>query len=847
MNTEEFLQYCTYHLTGEAKRRPWTFVDHGRAILQNDEQLNAYIAAYGEMHHTKCRAALQNFPFDELTNFEVFDWGCGQGIASMTLVEMLQERGKLHGLRNITLIEPSTIALNRAKALVAQYVEERKVTCVNRPIPANENSFEMMDVMPRSTIAIHLFSNILDILTISLKWIANKVQSLNQKAYVICVGPKIRGVNRIEDFCGYFNPSEYFSKISQFPYAYTCTNHPFGCETRCFIYDARANHINTSNVERFDRNAVPFIDDYTYIAEAFKGQIPDNILRAYLLLQRWQQDDEHLFLRPYISADNPDIVLVKKGHGIMILSFCESRSQLLSVVEKTKTYRNNLFNLHMEELLGKTIEYGRYGTVVKEAVFVSGESQETIELDEDEEKATHYTSLVYRDDFLSREAFFKKVGLFWANACFEDTLYNDVIQLITQKGWHSYREGDQTFRLTQKQLELSKSAPVKRKIRGMAGAGKTQVLACRAVNAQIRTGNKVLILTFNITLLNYIKYKMKMLPADFSWGQFVITNYHQFFKSQANNFGYKPHLGDWDNVNFFEDKKDDTPKFDTVIFDEAQDYKEEWFRLIQKYFMNPDGEFVVFGDGRQNIYKRKQEEDGTPVVPNTPGAWNTLREGTRENTFRAQNEVLKVLFLSFQHNFLSHADDIEIQPTMNLFDYLIRYEALDRTAESSEICSHITSIIRDNNLEPGEVTVLASSCDVLRDLEANLIEVGFEQPKTTFEKKEQYEQLEQEYGDSFKFKLNLDSVRRVKKIHFTVDSHSMKLSTIHSFKGWESKTIILIVQSAGAITEPGYLAREDEVSPDVIYTGITRARENLFIINLGNTEFHNFFSTNIQQ
>ena len=33
---------------------------------QPDLQLNAYTAAYGEMHQIKCRAAFQNFPFDQL-------------------------------------------------------------------------------------------------------------------------------------------------------------------------------------------------------------------------------------------------------------------------------------------------------------------------------------------------------------------------------------------------------------------------------------------------------------------------------------------------------------------------------------------------------------------------------------------------------------------------------------------------------------------------------------------------------------------------------------------------------------------------------------------------------------
>ena len=47
------------------KSRPWDFTEHGRKVLQTEDELNAYITAYGEMHVIKCRAALQNFPFGD--------------------------------------------------------------------------------------------------------------------------------------------------------------------------------------------------------------------------------------------------------------------------------------------------------------------------------------------------------------------------------------------------------------------------------------------------------------------------------------------------------------------------------------------------------------------------------------------------------------------------------------------------------------------------------------------------------------------------------------------------------------------------------------------------------------
>lgn len=77
---------CCRRLPANLRNCPWIATDHGRAILQTEQQLDAYLAAYGEMHVVKCRAALQNFPCTEPDsdilqhNYEIFDWGCGQGI-----------------------------------------------------------------------------------------------------------------------------------------------------------------------------------------------------------------------------------------------------------------------------------------------------------------------------------------------------------------------------------------------------------------------------------------------------------------------------------------------------------------------------------------------------------------------------------------------------------------------------------------------------------------------------------------------------------------------------------------------------------------------------------------------
>ena len=60
----------------------------------------------------------------------------------------------------------------------------------------------------------------------------------------------------------------------------------------------------------------------------------------------------------------------------------------------------------------------------------------------------------------------------------------------------------------------------------------------------------------------------------------------------------------------------------------------------------------------------------------------------------------------------------------------------------------------------------------------------------------------------------------------------MKLSTIHSFKGWEANTLFLIL-------EPRYESGEFNLSFDeLIYTGLTRSKLNLIILNYGNVDYH---------
>ena len=62
-----------------------------------------------------------------------------------------------------------------------------------------------------------------------------------------------------------------------------------------------------------------------------------------------------------------------------------------------------------------------------------------------------------------------------------------------------------------------------KKIAEVTGAGKTYVLAKRAVNEYVRTRRPVLVLTYNITLKNYIHDRISEVRETFDWEANVLA------------------------------------------------------------------------------------------------------------------------------------------------------------------------------------------------------------------------------------------------------------------------------------------------------------------------------------
>ena len=146
------------------------------------------------------------------------------------------------------------------------------------------------------------------------------------------------------------------------------------------------------------------------------------------------------------------------------------------------------------------------------------------------------------------------------------------------------------------------------------------------------------------------------------------------------------------------------------------------------------------------------------------------------------------------------------------------------------------------------MVVMGESINLLRDIENCYINLSHLKSMINFETLEQYNELKKKTQNVIYFESDLDDIRRAAKTHFTTDCDAIKISTIHSFKGWESKNVILLLQPEIKDDEKfeGYYIKTRENTPALIYTAITRARNNLFIINLGNKKYDSFFKDNIK-
>jgi len=183
-------------------------LQRGEKIIDDEKLLYKYLVSFGGKHKSKLDSSFEIIS-QKLQNetFDIVDWGCGQATATMLLIDYIKKQNINLEIKNITLIDPSSLALNRA-LLHIDILKQKDYNV--KAISSDLDCLDEKELETKSTNkTLHLFSNILDIESFKLdnQFFKKISQSYNGDALFVCVSPyrSDKNNNRLDLFYKYFD------------------------------------------------------------------------------------------------------------------------------------------------------------------------------------------------------------------------------------------------------------------------------------------------------------------------------------------------------------------------------------------------------------------------------------------------------------------------------------------------------------------------------------------------------------------------------------------------------------------------------------------------------------------
>lgn len=338
-----------------------------------------------------------------------------------------------------------------------------------------------------------------------------------------------------------------------------------------------------------------------------------------------------------------------------------------------------------------------------------------------------------------------------------------------------------------------------RRLKGPAGSGKSFVLAARAARLALdfvredkATHKQVLVVGFNITLSNYLRDlsirhlrhlasdKVHYNDARLAFNRMIFTHYH----------GWKQ----------WHEQYDDN-KFNAILVDEGNDFSLAWWHELGES-LKSGGEMMLAFDQTQDIYRRAGAwtEDSMQGA-GFNGDWNDL-----EGSYRCHETLLPALRF-FANRFMQDIEvnlPVPVQAELPEFYPLkLRWVQIGEGTDWAAVCVDELEILQ-NSLSQD-----SSNSDIVCLLPEHL--EGFKFVRMV------EESLGIEMSHVFsdaddEFIRQRES--RPLKLGFRGGSGRMKAVTIHSFKGWEARHLLIYMDDIQATG--------DVSMPVLFYTALTR-------------------------
>lgn len=574
-------------------------------------------------------------------------------------------------------------------------------------------------------------------------------------------------------------------------------------------------------------------------------------------------DSWDIYVQPFLNGLQPDIIIFSESAGMGIfevkdwhLSYYRPKaggcwdvrdrrqggwqvSKVRCPIEQVKHYKDSIIKYELPELEAeKSLDKDIYGLV---APFVYFHCHSTADAQLRTRSVADDYITVLGHDALGPETLryhlnkrYLRPGSKFSIFMRRSQLKNRLRNALDYPEHGRLDVSDILFQLSPDQKRLLSNAPGKRRVIGAAGSGKTLMLVRKAVNAAL-SNQKVLILCFNITMVNYLDDIVRQLVrhknADTT--RILVRHFHRVFdypieKDNRSGIPYTQLCLEWASKPLEEVLKDqecmDLKPFDIILIDEGQDFSREWIERIYQLGHadlggDDDRTHIMFvEDDRQNIYG--VDTAARRVVPGILGRPNEMKR-----SFRINQEVAALAneLAAWSNRTFDSADVVTMitSPGGQLrFQRPIWYQG---SAEQmmATLHEHVRAEIDDNRSGAlSDLVILVCTVedgwkvtDSLRALDLPYI--------TNFETQEEYNTLAKRHSNE-KLQMERDSLRRGRKKAFRMQTGRIKVCTIHSFKGWELKRVLVYFR----LDE----SQQKQAVP-LLYTAMTRSQDAVVIFN----------------
>lgn len=545
--------------------------------------------------------------------------------------------------------------------------------------------------------------------------------------------------------------------------------------------------------------------------------------------------DWEIYVQPYLNGCRPDFVLLNPKIGIGVVEVKDwtldpnstrwgntfgadvlvrqsGFLRDLDPVRQLRHYKREIFEVYCPRL------DARYGlAVVGAGLFLPFADEEQAQKLFGSRLSTAYDYVVGRQSFEARDIarIFPPASSAGSRFMTAETA-DDLRSWLIEPDHAAERRDRLRLDANQRDLASTRTASGYRRIRGPAGSGKSAVLAARAARLS-NEGKRTLVVSYNITLLHYLRDLCSRAGIgrrnDITW-----INFHALCKRLAIALGLEStYDAKWkDHFELGFDAFVDIPQmlfdvvssgeaplrlYDAVLVDEGQDFDPLWWQLLRR-LCRPDGEMVLVADTTQDVYgKARLWTDQAMIGAGFSGRWNEL-----PCSYRMPRPLLD-LAAQFARAFLpaegliapsSPQGELAAEPCH------LRWVQVDSEAVCQTCVDEALRLITAKAgaaIAVTDLTVLVDRIDVGVDI-VNILNGRGIRTAETFA-------LANEGGKA------AGAEERRKKLSFWKGSPRVKVTTLHSYKGWEGRTLIV-----------GLTRGKTPSDRALIYSGLTRLKRH---------------------